>query len=103
MVRIRPRRDVYGRVTAPARVWLTAETSPQPPPSPADACLPVPAAWLARLRTGERVKFTDARDARRTFTVVDVTDRGCWAEATKTAYIVPGTVLRHARDVAERR
>ena len=35
VVRIRPRRDVYGRVTAPARVWLTAETIPQPPPSPA--------------------------------------------------------------------
>ena len=66
VVRIRPRRDVYGRVTAPARVWLTSEASPQPPPSPASACLPVPATWLARLRTGERVKFTDARDAKRT-------------------------------------
>jgi pyruvate kinase len=46
------------------------------------------------------VKFTDARDARRTFTIVDVTDRGCWAEASKTAYLVPGTVLRHERGVA---
>ena len=101
VVRIRPRRDVYGRVTAPARIWLTPEASPRQPPSPADACLPVPASWLARLRTGERVKFTDARDARRTFVIVDVTDRGCWAEATKTAYVVPGTVLRHDRAVAK--
>ena len=31
------------------------------------------------------------------FKIVDVTDHGCWAEATKTAYIVPGTVLRHER------
>jgi pyruvate kinase len=61
----------------------------------------VPAAWLTHLRTGERVKFTDARDSRRTFTIVDVTDRGCWAEATKTAYIVPGTVLRHEHDAAD--
>jgi len=100
VVRIRPRRDVYGRVTAPARVWLTAETNPQPPPVPPDACLPVPAAWLAHLRAGERVKFIDARDAGRSLTIADVTDRGCWAEATRTAYIVPGTVLRHARGVA---
>jgi pyruvate kinase len=100
VVRARPRRDAFGRVTAPARIWLTAEAAPQPPPSPADACLPVPASWLARLRTGKCVKLIDARDARRAFTVVDVTDRGCWAEATQTTYFVPGTVLRHERGVA---
>jgi pyruvate kinase len=102
VVRIRPRRDVHGRVTAPARVWLTPESAPCPPPSPADACLPVPATWLARLRKGERVHVKDARDAKRTFKIVDVTDRGCWAEGTKTAYIVPGAVLRHERGLAER-
>ena len=35
VIRIRPRRDGYGRVIAPARVWLTSESSPQhPPPQP---------------------------------------------------------------------
>jgi pyruvate kinase len=100
VVKIRPRRDVYGRVTAPARVWLTSEPARHPAPSPADASLPVPAAWLAGLHTGDRLKLTDARDADRAFTVVDVTDRGCWAEATKTTYVVPGTVLRGPRDSA---
>ncbi|MDZ7595458.1 MAG: pyruvate kinase [Thiobacillus sp.] len=95
VVRIRPSRDGYGRVTAPARVWLTAEESPQPPPSAASACLPVPSAWLAQLRIGEQVEFTDARDAQRAFRIVDVTEHGCWAEATQTAYLVPGTRLRH--------
>lgn len=97
VVRIRPRRDEYGRVTFPARVWLTPETSPQSPPSPASACLPVPAKWLAHLRIGDCITFTDARDAKRAFKVVDVTDHGSWAEATKTAYVVPGTVLHHGR------
>jgi pyruvate kinase len=46
------------------------------------------------------VTLVDARDARRVLTVVDVTDRGCWAEATQTTYIVPGAVLRHERGVA---
>lgn len=95
VVRIRPRRDVYGRVTTPARVWLTAESSPCPPPSPADACLPVPATWLARLRPGDQLKLTDARNAKRTFMVGDVTGQGCWVEASKTTYVVPGTVLLH--------
>jgi pyruvate kinase len=96
VVRIRPRRDVFGRVVAPARVWLTAESAPQLPPSSADACIPVPEAWLARLGKKDRVKFTDARDASRRLTVVDVTERGCWAESTRTCYVVPGTVLRRA-------
>ena len=101
VLRIRPRRDVYGRVTTPARVWLTSETAPQAPPSPADASLLVPAAWLTHLRAGEDVKLTDARASKRVFRIVDVSDRGCWAEATKTTYIVPGTVLRRARGAAK--
>jgi pyruvate kinase len=99
VVRARPRRDVFGRILTPSRLWLTAAESPQPPPSSADACLPLPASWLAHLRKGERIKLTDARDARRAFTVVDVTDRGCWVEAVQTTYIVPGTVLSHDRSL----
>jgi len=93
VVRIHPCRDSYGRVIAHARVWLTSATAPQSPPSPAQACLPVAATWLARLRPGEEVKLTDARDAKRTLTIVDVTEQGCWAEATKTTYVTPGIVL----------
>lgn len=93
VVRIRPRRDVYGRVIAPARIWLSAESAMHSPPTPADRCLPVPAPWLAKLRKGQRVHFADARDAKQVMTIVDVTDHGCWAEMTKTAYIVPGTIL----------
>jgi pyruvate kinase len=92
VVRIRPRRDVYGRVTAPARVWLTASLAD--PPSPADACVPVPADWLARLQSGDRVELTDARGAERAWVVADVAPGGCWAVADKTAYVVPGTLLR---------
>ncbi|MEI7837668.1 MAG: pyruvate kinase [Planctomycetota bacterium] len=102
VVRIRPRRDVFGRVTAPSRIWLTPATAPRPSPSPADACLPVSETWLARLRPGDRVKLTDARDAERTLSVVDVTAGGCWLEAAKTAYVVPGTILRHEREADDR-
>lgn len=59
------------------------------------------ASWLAQLRENEKVKLTDARNAKRTFKVADVTKEGCWVESLKTAYLVPGTVLRHERNVAE--
>lgn len=99
---IRPRRDVFGRVTIPARVWLTPVNALHRSPSTADACLPVPEAWLARLQPGERVTFTDARGSKRILVVVDVTHGGCWVEATKTAYVVPGTILRHEREGYDR-
>lgn len=100
VVRARPRRDAFGRVTAPARIWLTSDEDPHPPCSPADASLGVSATWSAGLRVGERLKLRDARDARRTLIVADVTPRGCWAEAAKTTYFVPGTVLRRRRRTA---
>jgi pyruvate kinase len=40
------------------------------------------------------VKFTDVRDAERLFKIVDVTVDGCWAEMSKSAYVIHGTLLR---------
>jgi pyruvate kinase len=103
VLRIRPTRNRHGVVTAPARIWFTSETCHHAPPSPATACVAVPDKWLAGLGHGECVTFTDARQAHRTFVIVDVTETGCWAESNKTAYIVPGTVLRHAGGDAKKR
>ena len=97
VVRICPTRDVYGQVTAPAMIWLTPDHIPPLPPFLASTCIPVPSTWLEHLRIGDSVTFTDARDAKRVLKVVDVTDHGCWAEVTKTAYIVPGIILSHKR------
>ena len=99
VIRVRPRRNAFGRVTAPARVWLTDEAQPKSPPSPADASLPVPGAWLSTLRVGETLDFVDARDAARTLTIVDADERGCWAETTKTAYVIPGIALQRGRRI----
>ena len=94
LIRIRPQRDEFGRVIAPARVWLSTECASCPPPSQADACIPVSADWLADLKTSKQIAFVDARGSKRTMTIVDITDRGCWGELRKTAYLIPETVLR---------
>jgi len=98
VLKYRPRRDAFGRVTEPARLWLTPEMHPEAPPTPADACLPVPAAWLARLEPGQNVRFTDARGARRSFVIGEAVNKSCWAQASKTAYVVPGLLLTAAGD-----
>jgi len=95
VLKIRPERDLYGRVTAPARVWLEAPGG-RGAPSPADAALPLPAGWLKRLQTGNTLKFTDARGARRVLNVVQVDAEGVWTELDKTSYITTGTTLRRA-------
>jgi pyruvate kinase len=66
VVKVRPTRDELGRVTAPASVWLTPQSAPQVPPAPCAATLRVGEEWLAQMKVGQVVKFSDARDAKRT-------------------------------------
>lgn len=94
VIKVRPERDPFGRVIRPVRVWLAAQETARPPLSAADASLPVPREWLVQLAVGDNIRFRDARGSLRTMKAVDATAEGCWAELNRTAYFVPGTVLR---------
>lgn len=95
VVRVKPNRDNFGRVVAPARLWLTDEKNVHSSPSPANICLSLPQTWLAQACKGESVSFIDARNAKRAMTFVEVSEQGCWAEMSQTAYLIPETVLYH--------
>jgi pyruvate kinase len=88
-----PKRDSFGRVTEPARIWLTSAQPGHPTPPDADAALPVPAQWLDEVKPGERIHFKDARGKRRVLEVVGTGESGRWAQCSQTAYVIPGTVL----------
>jgi pyruvate kinase len=92
--KVRPQRDPFGRVIAPARLWLTPQSSPEPPPPGATASLPVPRRWLQSLSPPDTVRFTDTRGARRTLTIVASAGKNRWAECRNTAYFGPGVVLQ---------
>jgi pyruvate kinase len=94
VVKCRPRRDCLGRVTARARIWLFPCEQPLPPPSPADAAIPVPGDWLSTLTVGERVRFRDARGASRSMTIVEEAGASRWAESSKTVYFATDLVLQ---------
>ncbi|WP_241668747.1 pyruvate kinase [Stutzerimonas nosocomialis] len=94
VIKAKPVRNALGQVVEPARIWLTDSARPAPPPSAADAALPVDGDWLARLEDGECIRFKDARDSRRQMTVIERNEQGCWAQADKTAYFVPGLKLK---------
>jgi len=89
-----PRRDSFGCVTEPARIWLAPEEGGHPPPAGADAALPVSGEWLAELKSGERLHFKDARGKWRVLEVVGSGESGRWARCSQTAYATPGTLLR---------
>jgi pyruvate kinase len=98
VVKIAPKRDPFGAIVAPARVWLAAGEESIRPPTRADAVLPLDAVWVGRLAAGERLEYVDASGARRHLTVVDRTDTGVWAEGRKTGYVVAGTTFRSERE-----
>lgn len=92
VTKIQPQRDELGRMILPARVWLYPANTVAPPPSHADATLPI-LGELSLVQTGDQIEFLDSRSGSRTMTVVDTTALGCWALIGKTAYIVPGTTV----------
>ena len=97
VLKYRPKRDTYGRVESPARIWLTPAENPEIPPSPA-ASVPVPGKWLSELKTGTLIRFTDARGAKRSMKVEAACGSSRWAEALQTAYLMPGTMLTAEED-----
>ena len=60
-----PQRDVYGRVTGPARIWIYPEADASTCPPSAHACLPIKGNWVTRISVGDKLEFTDARGALR--------------------------------------
>ena len=96
VLKYRPRRDACGRVISPARIFLTPARAPRVPSAQADACIPVSASWLTKLRPGDRIAFKDARGASRSMRVVEVDETSRWAESDYTSYLVPGLVLEAA-------
>jgi pyruvate kinase len=93
-----PRRNSFGEVIAPAKIWLHPEGQSIAPPTHADAILPVSEHWLKKLRIGDRIEFKDRRGARRRVRVIEAVEQCFWLESYDTAYVTPGTVLRLRRD-----
>ncbi|HUI59077.1 MAG TPA: pyruvate kinase, partial [Steroidobacteraceae bacterium] len=93
--KLRPKRDVFGHVVAPAVVWLTASNIPAPAPSAAaGGALQVDADWLATIELHDKIRFCDTRGRRRVLRVVDRDRGGVWAELRRTAYVTNGSKLR---------
>lgn len=61
VLRWRPKRDAYGKVTGPARIWVYPEDDASSCLAQAHACFSVKGEWLAQVTAHDRIEFTDAR------------------------------------------
>jgi pyruvate kinase len=98
ILRIKPTRDVRGRVVTPARVWLTPAEIPQDGPGDATATLLAPRELLQKAEPGDELRFRDARDKKRKLRIASCAGESRLAETDKTAYIEDGLpVTLHRR------
>jgi len=101
---IKPKRDVYGRVLAPAWLWLTPAEAPAASPTEIKASFRIAGGALAEARPGDRISFLDARDQVHALPVLSVSAEGCVVETHRTLYIAEGTrvsIERNERRIAE--
>jgi pyruvate kinase len=94
VMKCRPKRDTFGKVVAPVRLWLTPARNREPAPAAAAATLPILGKLLSALKCRDLVRFRDARGAHRTLRVTKVSGRNCLCEMWRTAYFIPGLQLR---------
>ena len=94
VVKWRPQRDLYGRVSAPVHVWLTPTEQPEPPPAPGGGSLLVQRELLDRCRSGDRLKFIDLRGKSRTLELEKHVGPNRWAACKDTVYLAAGAPCR---------
>ena len=90
MLEFKPRRDAFGRVLEPARVWLTPRADPQPPAVEGVAVLPLDDALLQQARVGDYVNVDDARGGRRHLCLETRHGPSWLASCPQHAYLMDG-------------
>ena len=98
VLKVRPQRDLRGRVVHQALIWLTPLDAAEPPPAHVSVCVPVSAGLLSDSVPGDRLVFDDTRDRRRVFRVVARDGGSVLAECDRTSYLAAGTRIRLRRN-----
>jgi len=94
VIRFRPTRDELGRTIRPCAI----ELHPENVASPSHDALALPRAFIARLRVGDRLELSDARDRTRELVVTHASADTATAEVSRTTYVIPGTEIVARRE-----
>jgi pyruvate kinase len=100
MLELKPRRDAFGRILEPARVWLTPSSAPEPPPQANAAMLPVERALLQLAEAGDHLDVEDSRGVRRHLRLEENDGESWHASCFQHAYLMDGArcILYHGEE-----
>ncbi len=91
VLKIKPRRNVFGQVIAPAQVWLTPLDAAEPAPDKHQFTLPISAQLLAHAQEGDRLLLSDTRADEIELVMLSRHGQSWLAETSRTTYIEPHT------------
>ncbi|NWG87276.1 MAG: pyruvate kinase [Hydrogenophilaceae bacterium] len=98
ILRLKPKQDVAGNLIMPAYLMLdgSAQAEEAQPGWERYPALPMPADWLQRLNSGDKIELTDVRGRKRVLHVVErMGDSRAMVSAAETVWLATGTELHH--------
>jgi len=94
LTEFKTQRDVWGRVTTPARIWLTPRGRPEIPTVTADTILPLDDALLQAVHATDTLDVDDTRGSRRHLVMKERFGDSWLAHCHQRAYIGDGAECR---------
>jgi pyruvate kinase len=103
VIHIKPKRDEFGKVIKPAKVWISPPDI-LPPDDTADAILPVDEIWLKKIKRGNLISFNDSRNKKCKIHIEKKQGDGKWGLCSDSAYVKTGTelILHKEKDGVEK-
>ena len=98
VMRLGPKRDAFGHLMAPGRIWLTPLDGAEPAPPECRYTLMLEGDLLANLKQGGRLGFSDTRGQAHSLKITGCRGLSCTTEILRTAYVADGTLLQACRD-----
>ena len=93
VIHIKPKRNAFGQVVNPARVWLAPYGILPKNIEDADAIIPVNKKWLKKTKKNSYVVFRDARNKKCKLNINKKEGIGRWALCSDSAFVTTDTLL----------
>lgn len=94
VIHIKPKKNKFGQVVEPARIWLAPYGINPPAGKEADAIIPVNKKWLRKTAEGTVIKFRDSRGKKCKIHIDKKEKKGRWGSCSDSAFITTGTLLQ---------
>jgi len=88
----KPKKDVFGKILEPLQLWIYPEGTPSLKAE--KISFPVDEKFFSELEAGDKIRFFDTRNKKRSIRITSKEIRGAWGALNKNSYITSGTQLK---------